>query len=273
VLPGAAAAGRVARLAGVQLSGWDAVATLGAYADSAYSVVVPTLADSNAGGPHYAVFFVRAATATPSLYFDSPPDSGYSLDNLAPETPAPFRGTFAAGATHLHWGPSAARDFSSFHLYRGRTVDFLPGPSNLIAATADTGYVDPVDSAFVYRLSAVDVNGNESGFALVIPAGVVPVPGGQLPTALWLGRAVPSPARGSARGEFGLPRAAGVSLDVVDVAGRVVRHLVQGTQGPGLHPYAWDLRDAGGRAVGAGIYFLRLEVEGAALTRRLVVVR
>ena len=48
----------------------------------------PTDADSTiALGQHYSVFFIRAATAAARTFFDSPPDSGYSLDNLAPGTP------------------------------------------------------------------------------------------------------------------------------------------------------------------------------------------
>jgi hypothetical protein len=102
--------------AGIEVAGWDAVGSVNAYTDTTYSIVVPTLADSNYAGLHEATFFVRAATATPSVYYDSAPDSGYSLDNLPPPPPAPFAGAYAAGATHLHWGVSPANDFWYFRL-------------------------------------------------------------------------------------------------------------------------------------------------------------
>jgi hypothetical protein len=155
------------------LSGWDAVASFGAYGDNEYSVVVSTLADSDATGPHYSTFLVRAATAQPTVYFDSAPDSGYSLDNLPPPTPAPFTAVFGPPSTSLHWGPNSARDFCEFRLYRGLNTDFVPGFANLVIATRDTGYVDAVPTVYVYKLSAVDVHGNQSHFAVVTPSGPV----------------------------------------------------------------------------------------------------
>ena len=57
-----------------------------------YAIDAPTLADSTiSDGMHYSTFFVRARTATPGEYFDSLPDSGYSVDNLAPAVPENFR--------------------------------------------------------------------------------------------------------------------------------------------------------------------------------------
>jgi hypothetical protein len=48
-----------------------------------------------------------------------------------------------------------------------------------------------------------------------------------------------------------------------------VRELASGAQPAGEHAIAWDLRDQSGRAVGAGLYFARLEAAGQALTRKL----
>jgi len=91
----------------VQLAGWDYVTTVPATTEDTYQATVPTFADSNASGFHRAVLFVRAATATPGIFYDSPQDSGYSVDNLPPISPAPFTGAYASGATHLHWGANA----------------------------------------------------------------------------------------------------------------------------------------------------------------------
>jgi hypothetical protein len=164
---------RPALPAETMLSGWDAVASVGAYGESEYSVVVPTLADSDATGFHYSAFLVRAATAQPTVYFDSAPDSGYSLDNLPPPTPAPFAAVYGPPSTALHWGPNSARDFYEFRLYRGLDTDFVPGFANLVTATRDTGYVDATPTVYVYKLSAVDIHGNESHFAVVTPNGPV----------------------------------------------------------------------------------------------------
>ncbi|MBI5836337.1 MAG: Ig-like domain repeat protein [Candidatus Eisenbacteria bacterium] len=271
--PGRVTAPRGAGPLAVQLAGWDAVATVGAYTDSIYSAVVPTLADSNGAGTHSAVFLVRAATATPSLYFDSAPDSGHSVDNLPPAVPAPFTGDLVGGVAHLHWGPSPARDFAQFRLYRGRNADFTPAPGNLRATLADTGFADPADSGSVYKLTAVDGSGNESAPAMVRFDNVTTAPGAGIPRILWLGRIAPNPARRSARIEFSLPVAARVTLNVMDVGGRIVRRLIAERRDAGAHVENWDLADAAGKPVGSGVYFLRLEAGGGMLTRRVAVVR
>lgn len=83
----------------------------------------------------------------------------------------------------------------------------------------------------------------------------------------------PNPARASLTLRFSLPREAPVRLAIYDVSGRRVRQLASGAQPAGEHAISWDLRDDGGRSVGTGLYFARLEVQGSALTRALATLR
>ena len=77
------------RLKGAAPPGWDFVTAVPAFAESWYSVNAATLADSTiSAGVYYSTFLVRAATAVPATYWDSAPDSGYSVDNLEPFAPA-----------------------------------------------------------------------------------------------------------------------------------------------------------------------------------------
>ncbi|HVP40199.1 MAG TPA: FlgD immunoglobulin-like domain containing protein [Candidatus Saccharimonadales bacterium] len=251
---------------------WDYVATVPARGEMVYSTVVPTLADSTSAGMRYSAFFVSAATDNPFLYVDSPVDSGYSVDNIPPETPAPFKGTYLGGSTALHWGACSAPDFAAYQLYRGGSESFVPGPSNLVAAQSDTGYLDVVSGGHYYKLRAVDCSGNGSGYALLTPAQAGAVPGG-VPNALWLGHPAPNPARGSATVRFGLPREGRVSLVVYDLLGRHVRTLAAGVLPAGEHTAIWDGRTDAGRAVASGVYCMRLEQAGRRLTQRLVAIR
>ena len=79
-------------------------------------MITPTLADSTiSDGMHWSVFFIRAATAEPSTFFDSPVDSGYSIDNLAPGAPQGFLVAYnAPGGNQLAWDPSEDVDFQYF---------------------------------------------------------------------------------------------------------------------------------------------------------------
>ena len=79
----------------------------------------------------------------------------------------------------------------------------------------------------------------------------------------------PNPARGSLRLQFGLPRSARVSLVVCDVTGRRLRELASGIRPAGEQSLTWDLRDDRGAAVGAGLYFVRLEADGRTITRKV----
>ena len=80
---------------------WHFIMTIPADTEDGYAAVVPTLADSTiAGGMYYTTFFVRARTAPPGVYFDSYPDSGYSMDNLAPSPPPNLSMT---SATEVAW--------------------------------------------------------------------------------------------------------------------------------------------------------------------------
>ncbi len=75
---------------------------------------------------------------------------------------------------------------------------------------------------------------------------------------------------GTARLEFALPRAARARLEVFDVRGARVRILVDEELSAGAASRAWDGRDERGRAVPAGLYFVRFAAEGHADRARLV---
>jgi hypothetical protein len=61
---------------------------------------------------------------------------------------------------------------------------------------------------------------------------------------------------------FRLPAAATVKLAVYDVAGHLVRTLLEERAPAGPHAMFWDGRDNVGRKLGTGVYFVRIEVEG-----------
>jgi len=64
-------------------------------------------------------------------------------------------------------------------------------------------------------------------------------------------------------------REARVRLTVIDVLGREVATLVDGTQTPGRHQAIWTGESPRGRAR-AGLYFVRYETPARAFVRRLV---
>jgi hypothetical protein len=77
-----------------------------------------------------------------------------------------------------------------------------------------------------------------------------------------LAYAGPNPFQGSTTVALSLNAPGLVQLDVVDVAGRRVTTLASGLLGAGVHPFRWDGRNAQGRAVAAGVYFVRMQRDG-----------
>ena len=64
-----------------------------------------------------------------------------------------------------------------------------------------------------------------------------------------------------------------VALTVHDVSGRLVRRLESSHRPAGRHVTRWDGTDGRGRVVPAGVYFVRLSVDGKTSTGRLTLVR
>jgi hypothetical protein len=252
---------------------WEYVGSTPARGREGYSLVVATATDSIAGSNPFTRFMVSAEESGGTPYWDSAPDSGYSVDNLAPPTPQPFTGEYVAGTATLQWGVSPAPDFAAFRLHRGGNVDFVPSEANLIATTTSCSYVDAFGGTACYRLCALDVHGNASPFAMVLPNGAVDVPGTALPRELALSAPAPNPLRGSTTLRLALPRAARAAGAVYDQQGRHVRTLLAGTLPAGEHTIRWDGRDESGRDVPSGMYFVRCETEGRAMTRRIVALR
>jgi len=71
-------------------------------------------------------------------------------------------------------------------------------------------------------------------------------------------RALPNPARAEQAIVFSLPTAGRARIEVLDVAGRLVRVLHDGTLAAGSRRISWDGRASSGARVPAGLYFVRL---------------
>ena len=94
------------------------------------------------------------------------------------------------------------------------------------------------------------------------------------PAAALLQASVPNPFTVSTEIAYALPQAAAhLELGVYDVSGRKVATLAQGTELAGRHVVRWDGRNASGRPLPAGIYFVRLDLPGHQEARKIVLAR
>jgi len=72
---------------------------------------------------------------------------------------------------------------------------------------------------------------------------------------------------------FTVPQRTGVSLAVYDVAGRLVRTLVDGEVEAGEHAVTWDGRYASGAEAASGVYFCKLSAMSTTRTVSMALVR
>jgi C1A family cysteine protease len=86
-------------------------------------------------------------------------------------------------------------------------------------------------------------------------------------------RVVPNPFNPLTTIRFDLPAAGKVRLAVYDVAGRLVRVLVEGEVSAGSHEAVWDGRDGSGRSASSGSYLARLVAGGRVEVARMELVR
>ncbi len=64
-----------------------------------------------------------------------------------------------------------------------------------------------------------------------------------------------------------------VTLKIYNVAGQLVRTLVDGVRDADAYAIAWDGRNTIGSAVASGIYFYKMETNGFSETKKMVLLR
>jgi hypothetical protein len=147
----------------------------------------------------------------------------------------------------------------------GRVLVGLPSKQGDVAIVA-TGGAGAI-AAWTDGRSGRDIDIFALQVLVAGTVGVAPPPPSSVGVAM--ARPAPDPARATSTIRFTLTRASDVRLDVYDAGGRRVRTLLREKRAPGAQALAWDLRDDQGRAVGAGLYLVRLEADGRHFTQKL----
>ncbi len=95
-----------------------------------------------------------------------------------------------------------------------------------------------------------------------------------LPDAWALRNVWPNPFARDVHIDYSSPAAGGEhTVTIYDAAGRVVSELFSGRREGGEHRLSWDGRDARGRRVASGVYFVRVRTPDASVARKLVLLR
>lgn len=198
-----------------------------------------------------------------------------------PRTPGALVQSFPMALTGLSGSITGDPDFDLLRISIGPAYGMPLSPGH--TALTWNGVSWDVDSFFdvTYRADFIGapggpfagMSGSTTG-ALRLQAGeygatsAVHDPG--VPDGRWLSTATPNPTRGEVRLVLELERPSPVEAAVYDVVGRRVAHLGNWSWEAGRHEVYWNGLNSAGESVAAGLYFLRVERDGALLSRRVV---
>ena len=182
----------------------------------------------------------------------------------------------APGVIHYEINPLGVEPGSTVQAWNQTRMgtEFMDEPTEAVAE--DDGSVQGVS---VIALTgdqicfiAYDAAGNASPPTCIIVGPTTGVEPTAVPSAFAFAMSGTNPVRSEASFHYALPRAARVELQIFDLTGRRVTTLVAGEVVAGEHDTPWNLRDADGAPVRAGVYFARLTAGKDHGVERVVVV-
>ncbi len=255
----------------------DPTATPGEIADALRSTASQSTAPDTSLG--YGIVDAVAAAENLAPYSDhcppviahDPPEE-VSLASWPPSIRAEVTDDFTVDSVFVTWSQINGQDGGFFPL-----ADLI-AKNGLYAGTFPGEGVE--GNQFGYSITAIDGAGNRvtdpaDGGSYTLRAGGI----GYGFTLAREGEGATNPFELGRSGAvyqvfFDLPRQERVSLIVYDIAGRVVRRVVDRDEGPGAAIDAvWNLKNEGGEDVGPGVYFLRFEAGPFETTEKIVLLR
>jgi hypothetical protein len=90
---------------------------------------------------------------------------------------------------------------------------------------------------------------------------------------LRFGLSYPNPFTETTTIEYTLSEAGKVKVDIHDLRGLVVKHLIDGEQAPGLHQLTWDATGDNGRYIASGCYFYRITAGQAMVSEKIILLK
>ncbi|MCD6161598.1 MAG: T9SS type A sorting domain-containing protein [candidate division Zixibacteria bacterium] len=203
----------------------------------------------------------------------------YEYQDLPPRVPDSLQAEIPASndAIIICWHYNTESDFNRYQLHRDTISEFEPSVFNMIAEPETSVYIDTefdVYHSYYYRISAIDNQDNISEYSEqigVIFTGFDDFNDTIIPRMAVLHQNYPNPFNQNTIIRYYLPNVgyqpAEVELYIYDILGRQVRQLVNERRYPGEYEVIWDGRDDNGQSLSSGVYFYRMFVTKAELTR------
>jgi hypothetical protein len=239
----------------------------------------PAVYQNTPPGPGMSVPLVDANGDTRgTVTFDDVTGAGNTVLTTPFTPPTPLTGGFYAGDPN---DPTIYFDVTTDASYTGSVeVCFFYDDSNLPGPESDLELVHYNGSAWVAVTSSQDEVSNVicgmvttlSPFVIAVSTAVaVDEP---LPSEFALHANVPNPFNPVTTIRYEIPvSGADVSITIYDVAGRLVRELVNGHRDAGTWSAQWNGDDDRGRRVASGVYFYRMRAGSFVETKKMVLLK
>ncbi|MEJ2720337.1 MAG: beta-propeller fold lactonase family protein, partial [bacterium] len=185
-----------------------------------------------------------------------------------------FGGTIDKGAAVLKWRTTMESRVDGFHVLRSDTEEdgYMRVTNEVVPSAGDpegSSYTYTDDGVrpnrtYYYMLEEVSDGGDKQLFG---PCKVT------YRLTFSLEQNHPNPFNPSTKIAFTIPADGHVTLNVYDVAGRLVRTLVDEKRRANRYTVMWDGRDNRGTPVASGVYFYRILAGKYRATKKMVVVK
>jgi FlgD Ig-like domain len=143
-----------------------------------------------------------------------------------------------------------------------------------VSAREVTSLIPDATNCVTFRLADTErqIFGNSAIY--LVKTSLVGVSDEVAPAALAMSPPHPNPSTGAITLSITLPNADRLTVDILDLQGRVVRRIMSGESfGAGVRSISWDGRMVSGKSLAAGMYVVRATTRTLSVTRGLVVLK
>ena len=202
------------------------------------------------------------------------------IDSVAPSTPTNLivNASDAGDEINLNWDSNTETDISHYNIYRGALANFTPSQYSLIGTAATNSYADAevFDYRVYYKISAVDLSGNESDYSDEYSILVGVDDEENLPSEFYLDQNYPNPFNPSTTIGYSIPIGSNkasvnnVSLVVYDVIGNKIATLVNEPKSAGSYSVVFNSSSFN---LGSGVYFYQIKSGSFISTKKMILVK
>ena len=160
---------------------------------------------------------------------------------------------------------------ATYPIRLGAIVNVNPGPPLALVFFVEPSMVTTQAKAraIAYQGGTPTMTSHTDSLFLIAAPTAVETAASSPPPRFALSANTPNPFNPATTIRFETDRDGPVTLRIYAVSGALIRTLVSGSLPAGGHRATWDGRDAGGRAVGSGVYVYQLDLGGKRLARKM----